>query len=420
MNDKNLQIPEAAQYIKDFEQLGFGMFVHYGLYSMLNRGEWSLHVHKLDRKEYMKMQEKFAPVPETIPELVRIAKGAGCRYICLTTRHHEGFSLYDTRGLNEYDAPHSPAGRDLIAEFVDECRKADIVPFFYHTTLDWTHHLYREDFNKYLDYLYDSVEILCTKYGKIGGLWFDGNWAKRGADWKESRLYAMIRRHQPEAMIINNTGTSKRGELGEPEIDAVTYERGMPGPLDRRGHAKYVAGEMCETLCDHWGVGDDINFKPVRQLIEEICECRKVGANMLLNVGPNGDGTVSLMQQGIMECIGRWMRTYGEAIYNGRPWLCYDNTRDFIMKDAKDANKAYLFRFNPGASSGDANVSLEINESKNSAFAGVDRKVKSIAWMDSGKNVPFRQDGDTLITRLDGYPYGQSLCVRVAVMELED
>jgi alpha-L-fucosidase len=141
---------------------------------------------------------------------------------------------------------------------------------------------------------------------------------------------------------------------------------------------------------------------------------------MLLNVGPNGDGTVSLMQQGIMESIGRWMRTYGDAIYNGRPWLCYDNTRDFMMTDAKDPNKAYLFRFNPGASSGDANVSLEINESKNSVFAGVDRKVKSIAWMDSGKSVPFRQDGDTLIARLDGYPYGQSLCVRVAEMVLAD
>ncbi|MBQ9082919.1 MAG: alpha-L-fucosidase, partial [Clostridia bacterium] len=207
MNDKNLQVPEAAQYIKDFEQLGFGMFVHYGLYSMLNRGEWALYIHKLDRDEYRKLQEKFAPVPETIAELVRIAKGAGCRYICLTPRHHEGFSLYDTCGLNEYDAPHSPAGRDLIAEFVDECRKADIVPFFYHTTLDWMHPLYRQDFNKYLDYLYDSVEILCTKYGKIGGLWFDGNWAKRDADWKESRLYAMIRRNQPEAIIINHTGT---------------------------------------------------------------------------------------------------------------------------------------------------------------------------------------------------------------------
>ncbi|MBQ2785351.1 MAG: alpha-L-fucosidase [Oscillospiraceae bacterium] len=138
-------------------------------------------------------------------DIVSIAKAAGCKYCCLTTRHHEGFSLYDTQGLSDFDALHSPVGRDLVAEFAEECRKGDIIPFFYLTTLDWRHPDFENDFDAYLDYLYKSVEILCTNYGKIGGLWFDGNWSKPDANWQEDRLYKMILLYQPDAMIINNT-----------------------------------------------------------------------------------------------------------------------------------------------------------------------------------------------------------------------
>ena len=168
------KIPEAPQYIKDFEQLGFGMFVHYGLYSQIGHGEWVFKYLKKGMSEYAKLAETFDCVG--MHEIVATAKSAGCKYICLTTRHHEGFSLYDPCGLSDFNALNSPAGRDLIAEFVEECRKVDIVPFFYHTTLDWHHPDFENNFDAYLDYLYQSVEILCTKYGKIGGLWFDGNW----------------------------------------------------------------------------------------------------------------------------------------------------------------------------------------------------------------------------------------------------
>ena len=161
-------LPVAPQYIKDFEQLGFGMFVHLGLYSQLGQGDWVYEIHKMDMKEYVKLFDTCAI--GSMEHIVDVAKSAGCKYITLTTRHHDGFSLYDTRGLNTYDAPHSPVGRDLIAEFVDACRKADIVPVFYHTTLDWWHPDFNDDFDKYLDYLFKSVEILCTHYGKIGGM----------------------------------------------------------------------------------------------------------------------------------------------------------------------------------------------------------------------------------------------------------
>lgn len=412
MNDK---IPVAPQYIKDFEQLGFGMFVHYGLYSQLNNGEWTYAVGKaklMGMDKYKELAKTFDC--KTMDDIVATAKKAGCKYICLTTRHHEGFSLYDTCGINDFHAPNTPSGRDLIREFVDACRNADIVPFFYHTTLDWYNKDYETDFDKYLDYLYKSVELLCTNYGKIGGLWFDGNWNKPDADWKEDRLYSMIRRLQPDAMIINNTGLFRRGEMGNPLIDAVTYERGMAEPMDRRGHKRYVTGEMCETLCDHWGIADDINFKSPKALIVSLCNCRKVGANFLLNVGPAADGTVPTMQKGIMECIGRWMELYGEAIYNGRPYITYEDKRDFLLKNEHDGKTAYIFKFEPGRKSGDKNVTLELGADGVSSYAGIEREVESVSWMDNGEELEFRKEGDTLHVATTGFTYGQGYIVRVA------
>ena len=410
------KIPEAPQYIKDFEQLGFGMFVHYGLYSQIGHGEWVFKYLKKGMSEYAKLAETFDCVG--MHEIVATAKSAGCKYICLTTRHHEGFSLYDPCGLSDFNALNSPAGRDLIAEFVEECRKVDIVPFFYHTTLDWHHPDFENNFDAYLDYLYQSVEILCTKYGKIGGLWFDGNWSKPNADWKEDKLYKMIHRLQPEAMVINNSGLHAQGKVGNPEIDSVTFERGMAQPLDRTGQPKYMAGEMCETLCDHWGVADDINFKSVKTLIESLCNCRKVGANFLLNIGPNADGTVPTMQKGIMESIGRWMSTYGDAIYNGRPYIAYNDKQEFVLKDINDEKTAYIFKFNV-QSGGDVNVSLGFKEDGATTLERFDAKVESIKWMDNNEELAFTQNGDTLQVNFTNFTYGQSLCVRVAKATLK-
>lgn len=409
--------PVAPDYIKRFEQLGFGMFVHFGLYSQLKHGEWTLHSHNLDPNEYSKLTETFNPV--SMSEIVQTAKDAGCNYICITTRHHDGFSLYDTRGLNDYDAPHSAAKRDVIAEFVDECRRADIVPFFYHTTLDWSREDFKNDFDGYLKYLNESVRILCTNYGKIGGLWFDGNWSRPNDDWHEDELYSMIRELQPEAMIINNTGLSARGEIGGSYIDSVTYERGLPAPIDRRGMKKYVAGEMCQTLNDHWGDADDINFKPVKQLIEEICECRKIGANMLLNIGPCGDGTVPIMSKATMHSIGCWMKIYGKAIYNGRPYMMKQDDKNFILRDVSDESRFYLFKHDV-TSGGNENVSIDGNKSPNTVvFDGFDKEIDSIKWMDNGKDLDFSLENGILTVHCTNFSYGTSYCVRVAEIKVK-
>ena len=181
--DKTIPIP--LQRIAKFEELGFGMFIHWGLYTQLGKGEWIQKIGNIPVEEYKKLKDTFTAKDFDARQIARLAKNAGMKYIVLTTRHHEGFSLYDTRGLNDYDAVHSPAGRDLVAEYVTACREEGIIPFFYHTTLDWYVESYKTDFKAYLQYLRDSVEILCKYYGEIGGFWFDGNWNKPNEDWEE-------------------------------------------------------------------------------------------------------------------------------------------------------------------------------------------------------------------------------------------
>ena len=408
-----MAIPEKKKYIADFQQMGFGMFVHWGLYSQLGRGEWVKHIENIPMSEYKKLKDTFTAEDFDAEELVLTAKTAGCKYITFTTRHHEGFSLFDTCGLNTFDAPHSPAGRDLVREYADACRKYGITPFFYFPTLDWYYENFDKDFDAYLEYIRRSVEILCKNYGKIGGIWFDGNWSKPNADWKEDRLYATIRRYQPEAVIVNNTGLSARGEVGNPEIDSVTFEQGRPAPMNREGMKKYVAAEMCQTINDHWGIGrEDINYKSPKELIESLCDCRRVGANYLLNIGPEAQGAINPYQKQLFALIGRWMALFGEAIYNGRPYEAVCAGRNFILK-GEDGKHLYIFAYDLG-SKGDENVTLSGKYSGSFAFGNVRDKVSSIEWMDNGRRLDFEQKNNMLCIDMAGYEYGRSYCVRVA------
>ena len=414
-----MAIPTPLPRIAEFEKMGLGMFAHWGLYSQLGVGEWTYHVHKRDMAEYKKLADTFTACDFDADAFVLTAKNAGCKYITLTTRHHEGFSLYDTKGLNEFDAPHTPAGRDLIREFVDACNRHGIVPFFYHTTLDWYNKDFNEDFDTYLEYLRKSVEILCTNYGKIGGLWFDGNWSKpAGTDWKEDELYATIRKHQPDAIIVNNTGLGARGAIGNPEIDSVTFEQGRPTPMNREGMSKYIAAEMCHTLNDHWGIGnDDFNYQSPASIIEHLCACRKVGANYLLNIGPTAQGGVEPMQKALMDILGRWMKLYGEAIYEGKPYgATCQHEKNFMLK-----GNGYLYAFiHDLGQIGNVNVTKGGKYCGNIVFNNVNEEVESIEWMDNGEALKYVQGNGALTFSATGFPYGMSTCVRVARIKIKE
>ena len=281
--------------------------------------------------------------------IIRAAKACGAKYVTFTTRHYDGFSLYDTRGLSDYDIMHTPNGRDLVKEF---CHANDIMPFLYHTTLDWYHPDFKVDFTRYQKYLRDSIQLLCENYGEIGGFWLDGNWSMPADSWELDELYGMIRKYQPNAIIINNTGLDEPGVMGHKEIDCVTYEQGIPKKLDYANMEKQYMGEMCYPLCEHWGIAEDINLKSMRQILEAFTSCRKVGGNLLLGIFTKKDGSQPLLHYGFLEALGRWMRQNEQAVYLPAPTEVEGSGKDFWLEHG---NKAYVF-VHDVSTWGDSNV----------------------------------------------------------------
>ena len=406
----------VKQYIKDFENLGFGLFVHYGIYSLLGKGEWVKEHRNMDADEYYDLANQFEPAADWAEQLALAAKQAGCKYITLTARHHDGYSLFDTCGLNTLDAPHS-CGRDLVREFVDACRKYEIKPFFYHTLIDWHEETYKSDFKEYLKYLRKSVEILCTKYGKIGGFWFDGMVKRPNDDWEQDALYQCIRKYQPDAMIINNTGIRDQGKLGHIEIDSVTFERGKPRQINLEGSPKYVASEMCEIFANHWGYAkEDFNFKSPADLIRELALCRRFGTNFLMNVGPTEDGTIRKLDAAMLELIGQWVAIHKEAIYEPSPSHIEVENKpdDFILVKDKDY---YLF-CNGLPMKANPDVEIQKDTSYKDIFK-LDKKIKRITWLDNGVELDFEQNGEDVLVKTAPFQYGRQLVVRIAKIETE-
>jgi alpha-L-fucosidase len=407
-------VPEPFPRVRAFESLGYGLFLHWGLYSLLERGEWTRHHHGMAAADYRPLAERFTAAEFDAPALVAFAQEAGFRYICLTTRHHDGFSLYDTRGLNRFDAPHSAAGRDLIAEFAAACHAAGMPMFFYHTTLDWEVASFDSDWDGYLSYLRDSVEILCRHYGPVGGFWFDGNWARRDRDWQEDRLYGLIRGLQPEAMLINNSSIGALGKVGHPELDAITFEQGRPSALDRTGAPKYLAQEMCETMNSHWGIAArDYSHKSPAELIRTLAACRGNGANLLLNVGPLASGRLPDYERAALAMVGRWIRTCGESIYEGRP--CADLTcrgDDFVMR----AGDAWYYFVHHLPIENNMHLAGGVRGDGLQTINGPLPAIARVEWADNGEELPFRQDaaGAFFTFRASRNPYGSQHGVRVA------
>ena len=402
----------VKQYIKDFEKLGFGMFCHFGIYSVWGRGEWSQE--QYPDYDYESLADKFNPTPDFAEELVKTAKSAGCKYITLTTRHHDGFALFDTKGLSDFDAVSRGPHRDLVREFVDACRRHGIVPFFYHTIIDWHNEYFKnDDMKEYLKYLRANIELLCKNYGKIGGFWFDGMWGKK-IDWEEDALYSLIRKYQPEAMIINNTGLSKLGQTGHIELDSVTFERGKPFPINLEGAPKYLASEMCQVLNVHWGYAKyDFNYFSMKNLIEDLCLCRKCGSNFLLNLGPTADGTVRPIDKAFFDMLGEWVEIHKEAIYTPRPsGIEVSRDKDFIQSEG---DVLYYFAHSLGMS-GNKNVAPGELDGYESSFK-LSRKIKSITYIDNGAPVDFTQDGEDVKLLLKPQRYGFDLVVKVAKIE---
>jgi alpha-L-fucosidase len=404
----------VEQRIKDFERMGLGLFVHFGLYSVLGRGEWARHLVPMSADEYEGLADRFCPKPDWASDLALTARSAGFRYVTLTCRHHDGFSLYDTRGLSTFDAPHA-CGRDLVAEFVDACREQGLVPFFYHTLEDWHEPSCPDDWPAYLDYLQESLRLLCTNYGRVGGFWFDGIWAHPDKDWHEDELYGLVRRLQPDAILVNNTGLNARGELGNIELDSVTFERGIPQAINLADSPKYVASEMSETFGEHWGyAAEDIDYKSPADVIREIVACRRHGSNMLLNVGPRGDGLLRALDAAYLGAVGQWTAVHDVLLHEPRPTAIEvaGDKDDFLLRDGD----TYYLVCTHLPMSGDPNVTPTDHPELRRDFR-LDGQVESIAWLDGGDPPEYVQEGDLITVWCTPFPYGRQLVVRVAELK---
>lgn len=395
--------------IEEFRKRGFGLFVHYGPYVQYRHGEWAMNLRGMDQTQYEKQALEFDYSSFDVKHLIRAAKISGAQYITFTTRHHDGFSLYDTRGLSGYDIMHTPNGRDIVKEFADACHENDIMPFFYHTTLDWHNPNFKKDFSAYQQYLRDSIQILCENYGEVGGFWLDGNWSVSAELWDLDALYGTIRKYQPNTIIINNTGLEAPGIIGHREIDCVTFEQGIPQLIDCSDKEKQYIGEMCYPLCEHWGIAEDINIKSMGQILEAYTSCRKVGGNFLLGIFTKPDGSQPLLHQGYLEALGLWMKRNKAALHNPKPGNVIGTGKDFWLEDGR---KKYAFIHNI-STWGDSNVLKSASRAK-CCFENVSDRIVSGCWLDNGDSIAFTQEDGHLTFEPGGFLYGESWIVRVA------
>ncbi|OQB39789.1 MAG: Alpha-L-fucosidase [Candidatus Latescibacteria bacterium ADurb.Bin168] len=307
--------PGIPENLRWFDESRFGMFIHFGLYALLGRGEWVMYHEHIPRSEYRKLMNVFNPEKFSADNWVGLAKEAGARYITVTAKHHDGFCLFDS-SLTDYKITNTPFGRGLIGELVDACHRADMRIIFYYSQPDWYHPNFvhnrgafkdlphppptdKPDWEKYVRYFHGQVRELCTNYGRIDGIWFDGS-HKTVEEWRGKEVYDMIKKLQPNAVV------NDRARWG----DFFTPERSLPDDL-----TGYMF-EACESISPTaWGYQDDMPAHTVPHLVKSLVRMAAAGGNYLLNVGPKPDGTITGEQAAVMHEIGKWLAKNGESIY---------------------------------------------------------------------------------------------------------
>lgn len=322
--------PENLKARQEFSDSKFGIFLHWGIYSMFGQGEWYLQTGGLDCHEYAKAASGFYPSKFDAEKWISAFKDAGAKYICFTTRHHDGFSMFDTE-YSDYDIiDATPFKRDIVKELADECARQDIKLHLYYSHLDWT----REDYyplgktghktgrkshgkwDTYYSFMNNQLTELLTNYGPIGAIWFDGMWDQpENFDWRLEEQYALIHKLQPACLVGNNHHKApKQGE------DFQMFERDLPG----ENKAGYSAGteignlplETCQTMNGMWGYKvKDQNYKSSKELIRLLVKTAGKGANLLINIGPQPNGEIPELALDRLKGMGEWLRKYGDTIY---------------------------------------------------------------------------------------------------------
>lgn len=318
----------ARQWFSDAK---FGMFIHWGVYSQLAQGEWVMQNREIPVSAYEWLAGAFNPTKFDARQWVAIAKSAGVKYITITARHHDGFSMFATQATRYNIRDWTPFQRDPLAELAEECKRQGIKLFFYYSQLDWHHPDYwprgrtglktgrpeNGEWKRYLDFMDQQLTELLTRYGPLGGIWFDGMWDKPDADWRLRQAYALIHRLQPAALIIPN-----HHQAPLPDEDVQTFEQDLPGANTAGFNTTEIGRlplETSLTMNDSWGFNiTDKKFKSTRELIGYLVRAAGNDANLLLNIGPRPDGTIQPEAVERLRELGAWLNQYGSSIHGTR------------------------------------------------------------------------------------------------------
>lgn len=338
--------PENLEARRQFADAKFGIFIHWGLYSMFGQGEWYLQNCGMSHGEYAKSARGFYPADFNAREWVSAIKDSGAKYITITSRHHDGFSLFGTKHSDYNIVDATPFGRDILKELADECERQGIGLNFYYSHIDWTRDDYptgrsgtrtgkdrtKEDWPAYYKFMNNQLTELLTNYGKVGAIWFDGLWDHDvdsiPFNWQLEEQYDLIHRLQPACLVANN----HHCDVIEGE-DIQLFERDLPGQ-NLAGYSEQEISrlplETCQTMNGSWGYrAVDNNYKDPATIIRLIVGAAGRGANLLLNVGPQASGALPDAALERLKAIGEWMRANGETIYGTtaghvapQPWGC--------------------------------------------------------------------------------------------------
>ncbi len=364
-----------AERMKWWHEARFGMFIHWGLYSVIGRHEWVMENEGIPVKEYEQYARQFKPKPNAARDWARLAKQTGQKYMVMTTKHHEGFCHFDTR-LTDYCAPKQGPGRDLVREFVDAARAEGLRVGFYYSLMDWHHPdgarcaTDEEARRRFVDYIHGQIRELLTNYGKIDILWYDVAWPLDAKGWESEKMNDMVFQLQPQ--IIVNNRNKLDGDFSTPEQQITADSK--------------HAWESCMTLNDSWGYnrGDD-NWKPPKTVVRNLITCARDTGNYLLNIGPRGDGSIPEESARIFTAAGKWLDRNGAAIYQSEP--CQPRRSNYASFTRKGNTLFMHVYFWPGST-----VSM----------GGLRNKVKSVRLVAGGRYVAFDQDDFRL--RMTGLP----------------
>jgi alpha-L-fucosidase len=350
--------------MKWWHEARFGMFIHWGLYSVLGRHEWVMENEGIPVAEYEQIAKRFKPKPNAARDWAKLAKAAGQKYMVMTTKHHEGFCHFDSK-LTDYCAPKQGPGRDLVKEYVEAARAEGLRVGFYYSLMDWHHpdgaRCAKDEAarQRFVAYIHGQIRELLTNYGQIDVLWYDVASPLDAKGWESEKMNDMVFKLQPK--IIVNNRNKLEGDFATPE---------------QRIQAEKRAWESCMTMNDSWGYQkSDDAWKTPKTVVRNLITCAHDTGNYLLNIGPKPDGSIPEESVKIMTTVGKWMEKNGKSIYDTD--VCQPRRSNYASFTRK-GNTLYMhIHFWPG---------------ETAILGGLMSKVQGAKLLATGKPVKFEQD----------------------------